>query len=88
MSAAQEQGYNYYSEGEQVGRDNYPHKYNDYEGFDFPVSAPYYEFPIMRNGDLYDGGSPGADRVIFNENDELAGVITHSGADGDSFVSC
>ncbi|BDD63937.1 hypothetical protein MAP00_008792 [Monascus purpureus] len=88
VSAAQEQGYNYYSEGEQVGRDNYPHKYNDYEGFDFPVSAPYYEFPIMRNGDLYDGGSPGADRVIFNENDELAGVITHSGADGDSFVSC
>ena len=67
---------------------HYPHKYKDYEGFDFPVSGPYYEYPIMKSGEVYDGGSPGPDRVIFNGQDELAGVITHSGSDGDGFSAC
>ena len=48
------------------------------EGFDFPVSGPYQEFPILRsfNNNPYTGGSPGADRIIFNTNCQLAGVVT------------
>ncbi|KKK20520.1 hypothetical protein P175DRAFT_0493546 [Aspergillus ochraceoroseus IBT 24754] len=86
VSDAQEQGYSLYQSGETVH--NYPHVYHDYEGFDFPVSGTYYEFPIMSSYEVYTGGSPGADRVIFNENDEFAGMITHTGASGDDFVQC
>lgn len=69
---------------------SYPHTYNNYEGFDFPVSGPYQEFPLLRsfNSNPYTGGSPGADRVIFNGNCQLAGVITHDGASGNAFVEC
>jgi ribonuclease T1 len=86
VAAAQAAGYKLQYEGQTD--DSYPHVYHNYEGFDFPVSGTYYEFPILSNGDIYDGGSPGADRVIFNSEDELAGVITHTGASGDDFVSC
>ncbi|KAG0159635.1 hypothetical protein PDIDSM_7157 [Penicillium digitatum] len=79
---AQEEGYNLYSMYDEV------HRNHNYEDFEFPVSGTYYEFPILRDGEVYDGGSPGADRVIFNDNDELAGVITHDGASGDDFVAC
>jgi hypothetical protein len=63
------------------------HQYNNYEGFNFPVSGPYEEFPILENG-VYTGGSPGADRVVFNTNGEYAGAITHTGASGNNFVGC
>ena len=42
----------------------------------------------MSSGGTYNGGSPGADRVIFNTKDQLAGVITHSGASGGDFLAC
>lgn len=64
----------------------YPHQYNNYEGFDFPVSGPWYEFPLVQG--TYTGGSPGADRVVFNDNCEYAGAITHTGASGNNFVGC
>lgn len=79
-------GFDLYSAGS--SENSYPHKYNNYEGFDFPVDGTYYEFPILKSGKTYTGGSPGADRVIFNDNEELAGVITHTGASGNNFVSC
>lgn len=60
----------------------------DYEGFDFGgVQGPYYEFPIEESG-VYDGGSPGADRVVVTGDGEYAGTITHTGASGDDFVGC
>ncbi|KGO77417.1 Guanine-specific ribonuclease N1/T1 [Penicillium italicum] len=86
ISSAQEAGYDLYNSYEKVH--DYPHEYHDYEGFEFSVSGPYYEFPILSSGEIYEGGSPGADRVIFNGDDELAGVITHNGASGDDFVAC
>ncbi|CAI7592531.1 unnamed protein product [Penicillium viridicatum] len=86
ISAAREAGYDLYNTNDEVS--NYPHEYHNYEGFDFPVSGTYYEFPILRSGKVYTGSSPGADRVIFNDNDELAGVITHTGASGNNFVGC
>ncbi|KAL4864608.1 hypothetical protein BDV12DRAFT_9595 [Aspergillus spectabilis] len=86
VSSAASEGYDYVSAGDDVN--NYPHVYNNYEGFDFPVSPTYYEFPILSSGSIYSGGSPGADRVVFNEDGQLAGVITHTGASGNNFVSC
>jgi len=85
---AVDEGYSLYQSGKTEGSGDYPHVYNDYEGFDFPVSGPYYEFPILDDFEVYDGGSPGPDRVIFNTNGDLAGVITHTGASGDDFVGC
>lgn len=55
VSGALNQGYNYYENGETAGSDSYPHTYNNYEGFDFPVSGPYQEFPIEESG-VYSGG--------------------------------
>ncbi|KAL1984346.1 hypothetical protein VTN96DRAFT_9207 [Rasamsonia emersonii] len=86
INAAVQQGYSLEQSGNEAG--DYPHEYKDYEGFNFPVPGPYYEFPILADGQTYDGGSPGADRVIFNDSGELAGVITHTGASGDGFVQC
>lgn len=67
----------------------YPESYNDYEGFTFNgVQGPYYEFPLMADGSVYDGGEPGADRVVINSNCAIAGEITHTGASGNDFVAC
>lgn len=66
----------------------YPHQYNDYEGFSFPTSAPWYEFPILSSYEVYTGGSPGADRVIFDKSGTFDSLITHTGASGDDFVAC
>ncbi|KAF9700370.1 hypothetical protein EKO04_002046 [Ascochyta lentis] len=65
----------------------YPHKYNNYEGFDFLVGGTYFEFPLKTSG-VYTGGSPGADRVVVNGSGARAGEITHTGASGNNFVAC
>ena len=88
IDRAVDEGCALYQAGETEGSNIYPHAYNDNEGFDFPVSGPYQEFPILNNFDEYDGGSPGPDRVIFNTRCELAGVITHTSASGNGFVDC
>ncbi|KXS98792.1 hypothetical protein AC578_2036 [Pseudocercospora eumusae] len=88
VRAAVNQGYNYYSDNEQVGKNNYPHAFNNYEGFGFDVSGPYQEFPILQSGNVYTGGSPGPDRVVFNTNGQYAGAVTHTGASGNNFVGC
>ncbi|EHY53466.1 hypothetical protein HRR83_003670 [Exophiala dermatitidis] len=88
IDTAVAEGYSLYQSGQTEGSDKYPHEYNDYEGFSFAVPGPYYEFPILRTFKAYEGGSPGADRVVFNTDGELAGVITHTGAGGNDFVEC
>ena len=52
--------------GTTVGRNNYPHRFNNREGFTFNdgCSPPYYEFPVFRDH-VYTGGSPGLDRVVL-----------------------
>ncbi|OCK93132.1 putative extracellular guanyl-specific ribonuclease T1 [Cenococcum geophilum 1.58] len=88
VSAALDAGCSYYQDGTTAGDSKYPENYNDYEGFSFGgVSGPYLEFPILESG-VYSGGSPGADRIVFNTNCELAGEITHTGASGNDFVGC
>ncbi|KAF2200355.1 ribonuclease-domain-containing protein [Delitschia confertaspora ATCC 74209] len=87
ISSALSAGCNYVTQGSTAGSSTYPHVYNNYEGFGFSVSGPYYEFPILRSG-VYSGGSPGADRIIFNKSCKIAGEITHTGASGNNFVGC
>ncbi|CBX96597.1 hypothetical protein IAQ61_005538 [Plenodomus lingam] len=86
-SAARTAGHNHYLQDTQAGSSNYPHTYNNREGFDFLVAGPYQEFPLRTSG-VYTGGSPGADRVVFNTQGERAGEITHTGAQGSNFVAC
>ncbi|KAK2030503.1 ribonuclease-domain-containing protein [Colletotrichum zoysiae] len=74
--------------GTTAGSSTYPHTYRNQEGFDFDgIAGPFVEFPMKTNG-VYKGGKPGADRVIINEKCQLAGQITHSGAQGNAFVGC
>lgn len=68
--------------------DSYPHQYRDDEGFDFPTAGPWYEFPILSSHKVYSGGSPGADRVIFDSHGTFDSVITHTGESNDGFGSC
>jgi hypothetical protein len=55
VASARAAGYKYYSSNSQAGSSTYPHKYNNYEGFDFPVNGPYQEFPLRTSG-AYTGG--------------------------------
>lgn len=55
VTTARNAGYNYYTQGNEAGSSNYPHTYNNYEGFDFLVSGPYQEFPLRTSG-AYTGG--------------------------------
>ena len=53
VKTAQDTASSYEKEGSDV--DSYPHQYNNYEGFKFPIPGPWYEFPIV-GADAYDGG--------------------------------
>ncbi|KAK3937698.1 ribonuclease-domain-containing protein [Diplogelasinospora grovesii] len=86
ITDALNQGYSDYESGTTPG--GYPHQYQDYEGFNFPTSGPWYEFPILSSYTVYTGGSPGPDRVIFDVNGNLDSLITHTGASGNNFVAC
>ncbi|KAF7509989.1 hypothetical protein GJ744_007303 [Endocarpon pusillum] len=86
VAAAQSRGYSLFSSGDDIN--SYPHIYNNWEGLDFPISGPYYEYPILRTFRVYTGGDPGPDRVIFNSRNQYAGLITHQGASGNAFEDC
>ncbi|RYP66438.1 hypothetical protein DL771_007767 [Monosporascus sp. 5C6A] len=88
VDEAVDAGYELHQAGETVGNNDYPHTFNNREGFDFVVAGPYQEFPMLNTFDPYTGGPPGPDRVVFNTAGEYAGVITHTGAGGNNFVEC
>jgi hypothetical protein len=72
VSTARTAGYKYYSQGSEAGSSTYPHTYNNYEGFDFPVNGPYQEFPLKTSG-AYTGG-----KMIDNLLVKEIGLITNS----------
>lgn len=81
--------------GKTVGDDKYPHAYNDYEHFNFAHGeAPYLEFPVLQNGTVYDGGRPGADRIVIGSIAEdyssavYCACITHDGQKKNGFAEC
>ncbi|KAH8161922.1 hypothetical protein CIB48_g6342 [Xylaria polymorpha] len=88
LDQAVSQGFGYFENGQAVGSGSYPHQYKNFEGFNFPDPGPWYEFPVLRSGNVYTGGSPGADRVVFDSNGDLQDAITHTGASGNNFVGC
>ncbi|CAE6407102.1 unnamed protein product [Rhizoctonia solani] len=77
----------------QIGKNKYPHRFNNREGFVFSPNckAPLFEFPIFQNK-VYTGESPGPDRVIIGSirgsDAAYCGLITHTGAQGNNFVQC
>ncbi|KAI5844471.1 Ribonuclease/ribotoxin [Morchella snyderi] len=93
IDAAAELALDHLNAGTQVGSNDYPHQFNNREGFKFNAgcSAPYYEFPVLSSGP-YSGGSPGADRVVIGSWDGTNAVfcdaITHTGASGNNFLQC
>jgi hypothetical protein len=60
------------------GTGGYPHTFNNREGFSFPncpaSGGDLVEFPILANGNIYGGGSPGAYRVIYQEDGTRNGI--------------
>ncbi|KAF8632998.1 hypothetical protein AX15_001595 [Amanita polypyramis BW_CC] len=72
------------------GAGNYPHQYNDFEGFSFPnCTGTFFEYPILTGGVLYNGGSPGADRVIYDTSGDFCACLTHTGAPmTNGFLEC
>ncbi|KAL7809066.1 guanyl-specific ribonuclease Th1 [Trichoderma gracile] len=89
VASVSEAACSYVQTGETAGGSTYPHEYRNYEDFYFKgLEGPFYEFPILSSGKTYDGGPPGPDRVVIDGGCEIAGVITHTGADGNAFVAC
>ncbi|KAH9944182.1 ribonuclease T1 [Epithele typhae] len=75
-------------EAEDGGASDYPHQYHDYEGFSFPsCSGKFFEYPLEQDN-VYTGGSPGADRVIYDEDSNFCACLTHTGASNDDFLEC
>lgn len=71
-----------------------PHAYNDYEHFQFShAEKPYLEFPVVQSG-TYDGGSPGADRIVIGSiaadysSAIYCAVITHDESKNNGFTEC
>jgi hypothetical protein len=56
VNAASQKACSYYQSGTQAGSSTYPHTYNNYEGFNFPVAGPYLEFPLLASHAVYTGG--------------------------------
>ena len=62
-------------------------------GSHLSLQKPYLEFPIM-SGDVYDGSSPGADRIVIGSIAEdyssavYCAVITHDGETRNGFAEC
>lgn len=57
VQAAADAACGYVQNGGTAGSSTYPHRYNNYEGFDFNgVQGPYNEFPILKSGRVYSGG--------------------------------
>jgi len=58
VDAASSAACTYVQNGGTAGSSTYPHRYNNYEGFEFKgLSGPFYEFPILKSGKVYGGGA-------------------------------
>lgn len=79
ITAARNTAYNYVKQGGTAGGSTYPHVYNNYEGFNFPVAGPYYEFPLLSNGQTYTGGKFWRDRASVTA--VMLSLIGSPGAD-------
>ncbi|CAE6467948.1 unnamed protein product [Rhizoctonia solani] len=99
VQAAAQAAVNHQRAGTTVGFNNYPHEFfnsPDNVPFQAGCNAPWFEFPILSNRQIFTGASgPGPDRVVIGSisntaNDAvLCGVMTHTGAPNPGlFVGC
>jgi len=77
------------NKAESGGASDYPHQYHDYEKFTFPsCTSEFFEFPL-KEGSAYNGGNPGADRVIYDQAGDVCACLTHTGAQStNGFLEC
>ncbi|KAF3932567.1 hypothetical protein ABW20_dc0105417 [Dactylellina cionopaga] len=93
VQSASDESLGHIKDGTTVGNNDYPHKFNNREGFDFnkECTEPFYEFPIIKGGD-YDGGPPNTDRVVIGtvkgDTAYFCGAITHTNSQGNNFKEC
>ncbi|KAF3313513.1 hypothetical protein TWF173_006017 [Orbilia oligospora] len=93
VQSASDESFDHIKAGTTVGKNDYPHKFNNREGFEFSKDCthPLYEFPIVSGGD-YEGGPPKTDRVVIGavkgDTAYFCGAITHTGAVGNNFKEC
>lgn len=67
---------------------SYPKKFKDYEkNLSLKKGKDYYEYPVLKNG-VYNGGSPGAVRVILDDNSKFMGLLYHPTETSTSFNKC
>ncbi|KAJ6471080.1 guanyl-specific ribonuclease C2 [Mycena vitilis] len=88
VNSAVRTGYGYLKKGKTIS--NYPHVLN---GIKSLLAAECkdvtaYEFPILPDAIFNGSTGPGPDRVILNGSGDYCGVLTHTGASGNTFVSC
>ncbi|KAJ7869733.1 Ribonuclease/ribotoxin [Mycena olivaceomarginata] len=88
VTAAVDDGYQRVKDNRIIDR-TYPKAYRNTDRLSMACGGnSMFEFPLVAGGRAFTGGDPGPDRVIFNESRILCAVITHSGAPGNTFVSC
>ncbi|KAF3928606.1 hypothetical protein AA313_de0203866 [Arthrobotrys entomopaga] len=93
VQSASDDSLGHVADGTTVGKNDYPHKFENRERFDFNADcvAPFYEFPIVQDGE-YDGGPPKTDRVIIGsirgKTAFFCGAVTHTDSEGNSFKEC
>lgn len=56
LSKASDAGCSLVKKGSTIGRNKYPHEYKNFEKIKLSGSGPYYEFPVLSNGQVYSGG--------------------------------
>ena len=55
LAEATSKGCAFHWDGEQIGNNDYPHRFNNREGLPLSGNGPYQEFPILTSG-AYTGG--------------------------------
>jgi len=80
----------------------YPKKFGNNKKLKFDSKCDrktLYEFPILKGGNIFGGGPPGPDRVVFyiytdnpdtnpTKDGMYCGVMTHDGAENNDFLLC
>lgn len=60
-----------------LGRQSYPHEFKNHDQLPLRHSGPYFEFPLMRGGELFQGEIPGPRRIIFTPEGIVANIVEH-----------
>ncbi|CEH12908.1 ribonuclease t1 [Ceraceosorus bombacis] len=88
IQTALQTGYDDYQNGSSPS--GYPHAYYQYADEHITLQCggnSYHEFPIT-GSTPFTGGSPGAYRVIFNDDGDYCATVYHASKSDNSFAQC